>query len=186
MQITDRQAEGLVALVVLAAMLTICPFRASSFLPSPPAVPFLESERAIAVSLSFEGNEAGVFFLPPGARISNLLVAAGLDPKKYDNKIGVRKIRTGDAIQVNGDSLIAGKMKAAQALALDLPLDINRLSFSELVLVPGIGEKTAEKIIALRDEKGAYHEMEELMEIKGIKEKKLTAFKKYLFVEHAR
>jgi DNA uptake protein ComE-like DNA-binding protein len=42
---------------------------------------------------------------------------------------------------------------------------------------------TAEKIITLRGKLGQFQNMEQLMEIKGIKEKKLSEIKKYLYLE---
>ena len=41
-------------------------------------------------------------------------------------------------------------MSAEKRLALGIPIDLNRSSFEDLVLVPGIGEKTAEKIVEER------------------------------------
>jgi competence protein ComEA len=74
-----------------------------------------------------------------------------------------------------------GKMSAAQSLALDLPIDINKAGFEDLVLVPGIGEKTAVQIIALREAKGSLRSLEELQELSGMKEKKFDKLKKYFF-----
>jgi competence protein ComEA len=188
MHITDRQAEGVAALAVIAAIFYVCDFLIPPFSLSPPNVPFSNSEKgANAVALTVDGNEEGIFFLPPETKVSDLLAAAGIDPQKYENEIGARAMKAGDNVQISGDSrYYAGKMKAVQALALDLPLDLNHLSLSELDLVPGVGEKTAAHIIALRDRKGAYHEIEELMEVEGIKEKKLATLKKYFCIEDHR
>jgi competence protein ComEA len=67
--------------------------------------------------------------------------------------------------------------------ALGVPVDLNLATKEDLIIVPGIGEKTAEKILALRNKKGRFKNIEELMEIKGIKEKKLAKFKKYLYLK---
>ncbi len=63
-------------------------------------------------------------------------------------------------------------MAAAKRLALGIPIDINRSSLEDLVLVPGIGEKTAEKILEQRNANGTFRKLDELMLVKGIKEKR--------------
>ena len=47
-------------------------------------------------------------------------------------------------------------------------IDINTADAEALCLLPGIGEKTAEKIIAYREENGPFAYDEELMAVSGI------------------
>jgi len=49
-------------------------------------------------------------------------------------------------------------------------ININRASKEELMTIPGIGESKAEKIIAYREEHGAFSSPEGIMQISGIKE----------------
>ncbi len=51
------------------------------------------------------------------------------------------------------------------------PIDLNRADKETLMLLPDVGEATAEKIIAYRTEAGAFTYKEELMNISGIGEK---------------
>ncbi len=48
------------------------------------------------------------------------------------------------------------------------PIDINAAGRSELMMLPGIGEKTADRIIEKRREKGGFTSTEDLLEVKGI------------------
>jgi competence protein ComEA len=73
-------------------------------------------------------------------------------------------------------------MSADKRLALGLPIDLNRSSFEDLVLVPGIGEKTAEKILEERGLNGKFGKLEELMRVKGIKGKRLERLRRYLCI----
>lgn len=61
-------------------------------------------------------------------------------------------------------------------------IDLNKASLEELTLLPGIGEKTAEKILAFRKASGRFNNIDELLEVRGIGESKLEKIKKYIFV----
>lgn len=59
------------------------------------------------------------------------------------------------------------------------PIDLNKASFQELLTVPGIGPVLAERIINYRYESSGFKKLEELMQVKGIGEKKFQTLKKY-------
>jgi len=52
-------------------------------------------------------------------------------------------------------------------------VNVNSASAKELQKVDGIGAKTAAKIVAYREEHGAFKNVDELLKIKGIGKKKL-------------
>ncbi len=62
-------------------------------------------------------------------------------------------------------------------------ININKAGINQLVSLPGIGEKTAQKIILLRDERGGFKILEELTDVKGIGEVKFNKIKKFLYIE---
>jgi competence protein ComEA len=62
-------------------------------------------------------------------------------------------------------------------------INLNTAGMAELVRLPGIGEKTADKIIILRTQKGRFNTLEELLEVKGIGEVKFNKIKKFLYIE---
>lgn len=74
--------------------------------------------------------------------------------------------------------------KEAKTLPGLKSIDINAAGLNELVQLPGIGNKTAEKIIALRKEKSGFKKLDELLEIKGIGGKKLSNIEKYLYIKN--
>ena len=78
----------------------------------------------------------------------------------------------------------AAQETAAMTAAEELPrkLDLNRVSREELVGVPGIGPSMAQAIVDLRSKKGSFTRVEDLLEVTGIKEKKLAAIVGYLEV----
>ncbi|MBK9099024.1 MAG: ComEA family DNA-binding protein [bacterium] len=62
-------------------------------------------------------------------------------------------------------------------------INLNKAGINDLVKLPGIGEKTAEKIIQLRDERKGFKRLDELMDVKGIGEVKFNKIKKFLYIE---
>lgn len=61
-------------------------------------------------------------------------------------------------------------------------ININTATAKELETLPGIGEVTAQKIIDYRTESGGFDSIEEIMEVKGIGEKKFEAIKELITV----
>lgn len=58
--------------------------------------------------------------------------------------------------------------------------NINTASIEELIQIPGIGPKTAGKIVEYRTLHGKFKELNELLEVKGIGQKKLDTMKDYI------
>lgn len=56
-------------------------------------------------------------------------------------------------------------------------VNINNAPQSQLETLPGIGEATAKKIVAYRQEKGPFTKTTDLMKVSGIGEKKFEALK---------
>jgi len=77
---------------------------------------------------------------------------------------------------------IAYVKKDVSSLA-EKSININTAGINEWVQLPGIGEKTAEKIIQLRNERGKFRRVDELMDVKGIGEVKFSKIKAYLYVD---
>ena len=64
------------------------------------------------------------------------------------------------------------------------PLDINSANVDELIMVRGIGEITANKIVEYRGINGYFYSMDELLNVDGIGKKKLTALNGYLYIDY--
>ena len=62
-------------------------------------------------------------------------------------------------------------------------INLNDADLETLIKLPGIGPKTAEKIIILRTQKGGFSNVDELTEVKGIGLKKLNKIRSFLFIE---
>jgi competence protein ComEA len=184
-ELTGQQLDGLAVMVALAVFFTVI----NTFLPrwgssATPTEPFSKKEKGtLTIALNMDGQERGVYFMPPGATIADLMPVIGTTSSpEFDAGIGSRRLLTGDKVyltSVVSSSPVMGRMSAAQSLALDLPININQASFEDLVLVPGIGERTAAQIVVNRVAKGGFRSLEELKELSGIKEKKFDTLRKY-------
>lgn len=64
----------------------------------------------------------------------------------------------------------------------ELIVNLNDATQAELNLLPGVGEKLANDILKYRDEIGGFQSVDQLMNIRGIKEGRLLSLKKYVTV----
>jgi competence protein ComEA len=71
----------------------------------------------------------------------------------------------------------------AQAAATpSTPININTASADQLEGLPGIGAKTATRIVEYRQKNGAFKKVEDLMNIRGIGEKNFLRLKPFITV----
>jgi competence protein ComEA len=61
-------------------------------------------------------------------------------------------------------------------------VDLNRASREDLIAIPGIGPRMAQAIVDLRAKRGSFARIEDLLEVTGIKDKKLASLAGYLEV----
>lgn len=64
-------------------------------------------------------------------------------------------------------------------------INLNTAGLTELIRLPGIGEKTAEKIINLRTERGGFRSLDELKDVKGIGDVKFNKIKNFLYIKQS-
>lgn len=62
------------------------------------------------------------------------------------------------------------------------PVNINTANFTELQRVPGIGPKTAQRILDTRKSVGRFRSVDELLAVPGMGEKRLANMRAYLTV----
>lgn len=68
-------------------------------------------------------------------------------------------------------------------LPAEKSINLNTAKLEELINLPGVGEKTAQKIIEYRDIHKQFKSIDELINIKGIGQSKLAKIKKYIFID---
>lgn len=108
----------------------------------------------------------------------NIEYEKGLISKKNNEK------RVDSQVELSDFSTNKKDSKKNKSTQLELQsIDINNANESVLIKLPGIGQSIAKRIIILREKKGRFNKLNELMEVKGIGSKKFEKIKEYLYIE---
>ncbi len=185
MQITERQLDGAVLIVVISVVIYTATFIFSQLQVSSYNIPFGDkSSSRLIVAIGGDTDFNGIYHMSDEAMICDLLTSAGVrNLEKFDKKILYDKLSSGYAVVIKpGNRLTIEEMNNAHKVAFNIPIDVNKATLNDLILIPGIGEKTASQIIQFREKSGSIKKLEDLMKIRGIKEKKLTKVKRYLCI----
>jgi len=183
MGITEKQLAGAMALVVFAWIV----YQSAAFFSSfshPAPIIHHGDKRAGPVIVEIAGATAfnGIYYLPEKSSVEDALRVAGMTDMNSRHKEMLHKpLKTGQTIEVSSNgSLNMRDMKSATKLMLQIPININRATAYDLALIPGIGEKTAMRIVEFRRTNSGFKTLEDVMQIPGIKEKKFSKLRKYL------
>jgi len=86
------------------------------------------------------------------------------------------------ALLLSTPTLSAQSQTAAAAGPSKPAINLNSATVEQLETLPGIGRKTAERIIEVRTKNGGFKRIEDLMNIKGIGEKSFLKIKPLIVV----
>ena len=183
MTISEGQIKGLIVVCLTLAIIPFFIYLYSLFI-SYKAPAFTDQlDNSLAIEVVENDQPKGIYFVGFETSSEQLLKNTGISEFSFPDF----KLNDGMKITINSVSgkndIIVTKIIASERLALGMPLDINQVTEDELLLITGIGQATAEKILDLRQKLGRFRDIKQLMEIKGIKEKKLAKIRKYLYVE---
>jgi competence protein ComEA len=144
--------------------------------PFPETAPISDTvERAAGVD---SGTAAGVDPDPstPSAFDSMDSAASGTDPAVSESSSAGSGSPAG-----GGDGRVEASKRAGKP-AFTGKADVNRSDAAGLTRVKGIGAKTAEAIVRYRKEHGPFRDLRELLQVKGIGEKKLEKLAPHLIL----
>lgn len=182
MHSTEGQRDGAIVIIVIVSICFTVSYLTLQFASHVNNIPFGDkSFGPVIVGVTGNAGPNGIFYVPEKARVFDLLGAAGVgNTKPFDGNSLNRRLSTGDVVVINSHAgLVIEQMSNANKLALGIPIDINKATVDDLMLINGIGEKTALRIVQFREKSGRFTRVEDLMNIQGIKDKKFEKLKGY-------
>jgi len=188
---TQRQIEGSIVILVIAVLSYVVVSLHTKYQSPVTELPFSNKRSgSLIVKLTGNTDRKGIYYLPEGAKLSDLLRRAEVS-KTTISKVEKRDLdlalKSGMVVFIDeSGSLTLGNMAAGDKIALDLPIDINKVTVEDLILVPGIGERLALQIVTVRERSGGFMSLADLKTVKGIKGKKFDALKRYFVIEDMR
>lgn len=175
---------GGAAAVLVVAVVALVGWRSSSGAPvdvdlpraAPPAAgaTSVVSETATAHAAGAVGRP-GVYRLPPGARVTDLLDAAGgpAPDADLDQLNLAATVADGERIYVPRRGEAPPPIAAAGAAPAG-PVDLNTATAEQLESLPGVGPATAAAILDWRKQHGRFRSVEDLLEVRGIGDARLA------------
>ena len=143
-----------------------------------------EDDGYIYTHITGEIKKPGVYKMKAGTRMDDLVKEAGglTDDADIDQINLSEKLVDEERIIVPSKS--GSSEEGMTSTAIDTKtkkININKASLSELMTLPGVGEKTAQKFIDYREQK-KFKKIEDVMNIEGIGENKFKNIKEYISV----
>jgi len=186
-ELTPRQLLlcGL-ALLGLAVFAVVYAGRGDGVAASPRPAPSLEVAAAeeggsgLVVHVAGAVRRPGVYRLRAGARVADAVERAGGARRRADLGAVNLAAELQDGRQVLVPLRAKGGVAAANAAgatAPGVPLNLNTATVEQLDELDGIGPATAQQIVAYREEHGGFGSVEELDQVPGIGETRLSALR---------
>ena len=166
-------AAGLVVLAVVAAVW----FDQGAPQPAPLLIDTASETRAVmTVHVSGAVASPGLVVVSEAARVADAIAAAGGSSRDADlSQVNLAAaVRDGEQIVVPSRTTHDG---GQTAIAADGRVRINQATAADLEALPGVGPVLAERIVAFRNENGAFSVVEDLLDVPGIGEAKLAGMR---------
>jgi competence protein ComEA len=178
---TLSQIRGLIVVSIFSTIIPLISLYFNYFQNYETPLLVNQFKNSIVIEIENKEKDNGIYFARPETTANQILSLIGCNftlEKDFPLENAMKlKIDAKSSKKVSVSSI-----DNSSRLALGMPIDLNLATEDDLLLISGIGEVTAQKILELRNKKIHFRKIEELMEIKGIKEKRLAKLKPYLFV----
>lgn len=155
----------------------------------------IDSTGVICVHVAGHVRKPGIYFIPEGSRVADAVARAIPEPDANLDFLNLAmtlsdgaKIYVPDTEEAKkfgwplNNLSINGVVEQQHNQSGKIKINLNSCTIEDLEMIPGIGEKTAEKIIELRQKKHGFKSVEELKEVQGIGEKKFEQIREYVYV----
>jgi competence protein ComEA len=165
------------------------------------SLPLTTVRRSVVVDAAGSVARPGLYRLSPGARVNDLIRAAGglrpgADPDRLNlaapladgQRLYVPKVGeltapppldpTGGSDGATDPTGTTGSTQpAGGGPAATVPVDLNTATADQLDTLPGVGPSTAAAILDYRTQHGPFRSVDELLDVRGIGDAKLAALR---------
>jgi len=175
---SDRQLMviGVVASVFAAAAVAPLMLRNSK------KGPVFHSRPEFVYELRGDVPGGGFYFFSRKQTLGELLQACGgSTPEGRYGAVAAVPVKNGNRV-IFSREVRFGEMDARARLNFFLPIKVNSATAEDLMCIPGIGKKTARKIIHYRQQRGSIASLNDLTAVNGIGKKRLASLRPYLTV----
>ncbi|MEV8272638.1 helix-hairpin-helix domain-containing protein [Microbacterium sp. NPDC077184] len=163
---------------------------AASHVSDPTGDPARVDDSEIFVHVSGQVQSPGLYVLADGARVVDVVAAAGGFAEGADRAAVnlARPAVDGEQVHIPApgetppDGAAAGGGSAEGGPAGDGPLDLNTADAAALDTLPRIGPAIAQRIIEWREQNGPFSSVEDLLAVPGIGEKLLAGLREQVRV----
>ena len=180
---------GLIVVALVAAVAGgYAVFRALDERSAPPIV--IEDAAAqwpVVVDVRGAVEHPGVYDLPAGGRLQDAVAAAGglTEPADHSTINLARRLRDGEVIVILELPAAGSTPGPPLTTATDgesgaaprARININTASVDELDVLPEVGEVTANRIIAYREQHGPFRSIDDLIHVEGVSARTIDGFR---------
>ena len=181
--ISESRLKGLIVLSLMVAVIPFVSLMITSWTPYRIPVYADTCDHCCVIEIVGDDQRAGIYHVPSGMSVNRLLKTAGVE-KQFEKDFTVK---TGMKLVIRSASdrpgITVAEIQNTAKISVGLPIDVNKAGEADLILIKGIGPVTAKRILELRTRLNGISDIRQLMEIKGIKEKRMRQIEKYLYVE---
>lgn len=171
-----EKIDKLISLVLVLAVIATLGFTINrQNAPHSVEVVSVEKAERIRVSVTGEVAKPGTYSVSKGARICDVLYSAGGVTMNADTEV-----MNLNALVMEDTNIDVPCIKE-DSIPDSIPVvNINTADEAELMLIPGIGEVTANRIIDYRNSHGSFSQISDIKNVRGIGDKKFEEIKDYI------
>jgi len=151
---------------------------AAFFVPSRPG--------SVTARLTGDVPHPGVYHFPDGTSVGSAIIMTlpGVRLSAGSQTAAGARLCSGDILRLRGEGrqpsvLAMERMAARERMLLGIPLDPDLLGAEEWAFLPGIGPVLAARIVADRQENGAFGSLDAVARVPGVAAGKLAGVRRY-------
>ena len=126
-------------------------------------------------------KEPGFYSFDDAQTLNQLINTCGSSADGIESYDLHKKLKSGTRIVLT-DKIKIESFDAGDRINFFLPIDINTATIEDFTLIPGVGEKTAQSIVGFREKNKGITDLQDLIKIRGIGEKKLNKILPYVSI----